>query len=151
MMDSLRRVVRRAVVVGLAALIVLGAGPVWGDSECDYWSDGASPASRSRSALPSAMLLRSAVPRQQPAVGQLTLRNTTRGDMRVEVRTGPGPSCEALNPGPVLVLPPGKRWLIAARHPVCWRRALTLALPVTAWTPWQRQNLTAGQRAQATP
>ena len=85
------------------------------------------------------------------ALGQLTLRNTTSADVRVEVRSGPGALCDQLPAGAVRILAPGKRWVIAGRHAACWRRALAPELPVAAWTPWQRQILSSGLRAEATP
>lgn len=83
--------------------------------------------------------------------GQLTLRNRDTLDVRVEVRVGPESSCDLLVAGPTRLLAPGSRWLVASAHPVCWRRAVDLTLPITAWMPWQRQVVSPGQQLEVTP
>jgi len=134
-------------------LILSAAGPGRGDEARRSERPGTTPqVARPPHTLGS--MVQSASPAQtREFAGALTLRNTSPTGIRIEVRLarGASSSCDDGSQGVVRLLAPGKGWVIAAKRPICWRRALVDPNGMAAWTPWRRQVLAAGQRLDATP
>ena len=76
----------------------------------------------------------------------LRILNTTSDTLRVEIRVGSSSRCDDVRATAVRVLPPGRSWLVAADHPICWRRALGGGAVVPRWTPWQRRTPAQNKR-----
>ena len=74
---------------------------------------------------------------------QLSLRNTGKDTITLELRVGDQPDCAANPPAATQRLPPGREWLIATPRPICWRRADAKASPGLA--SWHRHVLAVGE------
>lgn len=74
---------------------------------------------------------------------QLVILNVTQDTARLELRLGNAPNCGSAL-GKVLLLPPGRRWLIASERPMCWRRTDAHALSAADHL-WHRHVLAKGQ------
>ena len=88
----------------------------------------------------------------KPKNGQITLRNATSDSVRVELRIGDAANCHKNPVASVQLVPPGRSWLIAAIHPICWRRATAGARSgsTAEWMPWHRRVLAVGERREST-
>ena len=76
----------------------------------------------------------------------LQVRDSTWNQVRVEVRTGPYTSCDALGSLGTQVLQRGQEWVVQVDDPViCWRREQTPGDPASRWTPWQQLQLADGE------
>lgn len=73
---------------------------------------------------------------------QLSLRNTTKDTITIELRVGDAPDCAANPPAATQTLPPGRAWLIASGRPICWRRS-DVKSPAAA-SSWHRHVLKPG-------
>jgi hypothetical protein len=82
----------------------------------------------------------------RPKNGQITLLNATDDSVRVELRIGDAADCSQNPIAAVKLIPPGRSWLIAALHPVCWRRSSPSRAAGKEWNPWQRNALAVGER-----
>lgn len=78
---------------------------------------------------------------------QLTLRNTTKDTLRVELRLGAATDCAANPLATLQLVPPGRDWLIATKRVICWRRQSVARTASQQWTAWHRVVL--GQRERA--
>lgn len=85
-------------------------------------------------------------PKPRPKNGQITLLNATADSVRVELRVGDATDCSQNPVAAVKLVPPGRSWLIAALHPVCWRRSSPSRAAGKEWNPWQRNALAVGER-----
>lgn len=79
---------------------------------------------------------------------QLSLRNTTKDTVTLELRLGDAPDCAANPLATTQRLPPGREWLIASARPICWRRSDDEASP--GLSSWHRHVLKAGERLELT-
>jgi hypothetical protein len=79
---------------------------------------------------------------------QLSLRNTTKDTVTIELRLGDAPDCAANPPATTQRLPPGREWLIASARPICWRRSDAKA-PL-GLSSWHRHILKAGDQLELT-
>lgn len=91
-------------------------------------------------------------PQPKPKNGQITLRNATSDSVRVELRIGDAGDCDKTPVAAEKLVPPGRSWLIAAIHPICWRRATEASARASRpeWMPWHRHVLAVGERREST-
>lgn len=82
-----------------------------------------------------------------PQPASLRLLNTSADTLRVEIRVGPSATCDEARVTDSRTLPPGRSWLIATAHPICWRQTVKEAATVAMTTAWQRRLLTPSERA----
>ena len=79
---------------------------------------------------------------------QLSLRNTTKDTVTLELRLGDSPDCAANPLATTQRLPPGRDWLIASGRPICWRRSDAKA--PFGLSSWHRHVLKAGDHLELT-
>lgn len=79
---------------------------------------------------------------------QLSLRNTTKDTIAVELRLGDKPDCAANPPARTQSVPPGREWLIATPRPICWRRSDAKA--PAGVSSWHRHVLRSGEHLKLT-
>lgn len=84
--------------------------------------------------------------RQTNSTRTLNLQDSTWARVRVEVRVGPGTSCDALGSLGVQVLQVGQEWTVNFDDAViCWRREQSPGTAASTWAPWNQLQLADGE------
>lgn len=76
----------------------------------------------------------------------LHVRNSNWNRAKIEVRTGPNRTCDALGSLGIQVLERGQEWVVQYDDPaICWRTGQAPGDPSSSWDSWHQLNLADGE------